>query len=549
MSYLTQLRRQFPALSQRINGQPLTYLDSAATAQKPATVIAAVQRYYRQQNANVHRGQYQLAVQATAAFEHTRQQLAHWLGAADQDCLIWTKGATEALNMIARCWAEQHCKAGDVLLVDAAAHHANLVPWQQLCRRTGATLQIIALDENGDLDLNVLQAMLRDNTVKLVALNHVSNVLGSVNPLSRIVELAHRHHACVVVDGAQAVAHQRLDLADLDVDFYVLSAHKMYGPTGLGALYGKRCYLEQFEPWLTGGEMVEQVTEQRASWAPLPYRLEGGTPNMAGVAGFSAALDFLVALDWPLLQQQETALLQYARQQLSTIPGLRLLGAPRQQLAVQSFTLADAHSHDVAQWLDQGGIALRSGQHCAMPLLQRLGVDSVLRVSLACYSNEQDIDRLVACLLDFRRTTGDIKQQPVVTVDGSALEQQLLAAAHDRERQFTLLMRLAQQLPDMRSIRLSAYQVHGCESQAWLKLTLDEQGLAQLAVDSDARIIRGLLAVLVSRCAGLTPMAIVEHDWLADFERLGLLRYLSVSRGNGLQALLAALVTQARALC
>lgn len=543
MSDFSRIRKQFPALNQRINGQPLSYLDSAATTQKPATMIAAVQRYYRQENANVHRGSYQLAANATAQFEHTREQLAQWVGGVDPASLIWTRGTTEALNMIAHCWLAQQLSPGDEILVDASAHHANLIPWQQVARQTGAVLRIIPLDNDGNWDWAAWHELLSPQ-VKWVAVNHVSNVLGTVQPIAEIIQQAHQVGAQVVVDGAQAMAHFKVDLQALDADFYVFSAHKMYGPTGLGALYGKRCYLEQFEPWLTGGEMVSEVTEQSAQWAELPYRLEAGTPNMAAVAGFAATLDFLQQQDWSAWMAHEQALLHYAVAQLQTVPELQLIGRPQQQVAVQSFVMRNAHASDIAQWLDQAGIAVRTGQHCAMPLLQRLGLSGTLRLSLGCYNNEHDIDRLVAQL----KKSVFASMAPVSATtttpwpSAEAMRAQLQSVANNREQQFTLLMDYAARWPTAGALlRQPQHEVKGCESRAWLMLTTTPSGEWQFVADSDARLIRGVLAVIVTLAQARSLPQVATADWHTELQELGLMRYLSSSRGNGIRAVLAKL--------
>lgn len=392
-----QVREQFPILSQQINGHPLVYLDSAATAHKPECVLQAMLDFYRTDNANVHRSAHTLAGRATQKFEQARQRVADFLHARYCDEIIWTRGTTEAINLVAQSWGRQTLQAGDEVLVSAMEHHANLVTWQQITKQTGAQLRIIPLLTNGDLDLQAYQAMLSSNT-KMVALVHVSNVLGTVNPVAEIVRLAKQMGALTLIDGAQAVAHAPVDVQALGCDFYAFSGHKVYGPTGIGVLYGRREILAQLPPWQFGGEMIKQVSYTESEFNLPPLRFEAGTPAIAEAVGLSAALDFVCqqqAAGAEIYQQQLLLQLMTGLQQIN---GVTIVGQPAQRQGVVSIVLDQTHHHDVCQLLDAQGIAVRSGHHCAMPLLNSLGLAGTLRISLGIYNNKTEIDLFLQAL-------------------------------------------------------------------------------------------------------------------------------------------------------
>jgi SufS family cysteine desulfurase len=392
-----QVREQFPILQQQINGHPLVYLDSAATAHKPECVLQAMLDFYRTDNANVHRSAHTLAGRATQKFEQARQRVANFLHAQFCDEIIWTRGTTEAINLIAQSWGRQTLQAGDEVLVSAMEHHANLVTWQQIAKQTGAQLRIIPLLASGDLDLQAYQAMLSPNT-KMVALVHVSNVLGTVNPVAEVVRLAKQVGALTLIDGAQAVAHAPVDVQALGCDFYAFSGHKVYGPTGIGVLYGRREILAQLPPWQFGGEMIQQVSYTDSEFNLPPLRFEAGTPAIAEALGLSAALDFVAQQQSAGAETYQQQLLQHLIAGLQHIKGVTIVGQPVQRQGVVSIVLAQAHHHDVCQLLDAQGIAVRSGHHCAMPLLNSLGLAGTLRISLGVYNNKTEIDVFLQAL-------------------------------------------------------------------------------------------------------------------------------------------------------
>ena len=392
-----QVREQFPILRQQIHGHPLVYLDSAATAHKPECVLQAMLDFYRTDNANVHRSAHTLAGRATQKFEQARQRVADFLHAPFCDEIIWTRGTTEAINLVAQSWGRQTLQAGDEVLVSAMEHHANLVTWQQIAKQTGAQLRIIPLLASGELDLLAYQAMLSPNT-KMVALVHVSNVLGTVNPVAEVVRLAKQVGALTLIDGAQAVAHAPVDVQALDCDFYAFSGHKVYGPTGIGVLYGRREILALLPPWQFGGEMIKQVSYTDSEFNLPPLRFEAGTPAIAEALGLSAALDFVSQQQSAGAETYQQQLLQHLIAGLQHIKGVSIVGQPAQRQGVVSIVLAQAHHHDVCQLLDAQGIAVRSGHHCAMPLLKSLGLAGTLRISLGVYNNKTEIDIFLQAL-------------------------------------------------------------------------------------------------------------------------------------------------------
>ena len=392
-----QVREQFPILSQQINGHPLVYLDSAATAHKPECVLQAMLDFYRTDNANVHRSAHTLAGRATQKFEQARQRVADFLHAQYCDEIIWTRGTTEAINLVAQSWGRQTLQAGDEVLVSAMEHHANLVTWQQITKQTGAQLRIIPLLANGELDLQAYQAMLSPNT-KMVALVHVSNVLGTVNPVAEVVRLAKQVGTLTLIDGAQAVAHAPVDVQALGCDFYAFSGHKVYGPTGIGVLYGRREILAQLPPWQFGGEMIKQVSYTDSEFNLPPLRFEAGTPAIAEAVGLSAALDFVCQQQAAGAETYQQQLLQQLMTGLQQINGVTIVGQPKQRQGVVSIVLDQTHHHDVCQLLDAQGIAVRSGHHCAMPLLNSLGLAGTLRISLGVYNDKTEIDLFLQAL-------------------------------------------------------------------------------------------------------------------------------------------------------
>ncbi len=396
-SYVAQVRADFPILQQKVHGKPLIYLDNAATTQKPRAVIDAVRRYYEEDNANIHRGVHALSERSTKHYEQAREKLRAFFGAADSAEIIFVRGATEALNLVAQTYGRVNVGPGDEVVITGLEHHSNIVPWQMLCESKGATLRVVPIDDHGALDMAAYEALLGPRT-RIVAVNHVSNALGTINPIRRMAELAHKAGAVIVVDGAQAAPHVRVNVQELDVDFYAVSAHKLFGPTGVGFLYGKRKLLEAMPPWQGGGDMILSVTFEKTTYNELPYKFEAGTPHIEGVIGFGAAVDYLNGLDLDALFAHEHDVLEYGTRRLQEIPGLRLIGTAPEKTGVLSFVIEGIHPHDLGTVLDRDGVAIRTGHHCAQPVMERFGVPATARASLAFYNTRADIDALVAAL-------------------------------------------------------------------------------------------------------------------------------------------------------
>jgi len=392
-----RVRQDFPILGQKVYGKPLVYLDSAATSQKPQGVIDAMSRFLLKENANVHRGVHYLAERATEAYEGARAKAQGFLNAEHVHEIIFVRGTTEAINLVAQTYGKKHVGEGDEVLITAMEHHSNIVPWQMLCEQTGARLRVAPINDDGELLLDEFERLIGPKT-RLVAVTHVSNVLGTINPIESIVKMAHARGARVLVDGAQAVPHLKIDVQALGCDFYVLSGHKMYGPTGIGVLYGRSELLEQMPPYQGGGDMILSVSFEKTVYNKPPYKFEAGTPNMAGAVGLGAAIDFLSSLEHEGLTAHEEDVLAYGTRLLSAVPGLRLIGTAHAKASVLSFVLDGVHPHDIGTILDREGVAIRAGHHCAQPLMSRLGVPATARASLGCYSTRQDIDALVAGL-------------------------------------------------------------------------------------------------------------------------------------------------------
>ncbi|OBZ13396.1 cysteine desulfurase [Bacillus sp. FJAT-26390] len=402
---INAIREQFPILHQEINGHPLVYLDSAASSQKPRSVIDAVNRYYELDNANVHRGVHTLGSRATDAYEGAREKVAKFLNAGAPEQIIFTRGTTTALNLVASSYARSVCKEGDEIVITQMEHHSNLIPWQQAAKATGATLKYIPMQPDGSISLEDVEKTITPQT-KVVSITYVSNVLGLINPIKEITQIAHRNGAIMVVDGAQSTPHMKIDLQDLDVDFYAFSGHKMCGPTGIGALYGKKSLLNNMEPIEYGGEMIDFVDLYESTWKEIPYRFEGGTPIIAGAVGLGAAIDFLQEIGLDEIDRHERHLATYAYEKLSSLDGITLYGPKENRVGLVTFNLEDVHPHDVATVLDSKGIAVRAGHHCCQPLMRWLNVSATARASFYLYNTENDIDRLADALLQTKEFFG-----------------------------------------------------------------------------------------------------------------------------------------------
>ena len=388
------VRAQFPILSRSVRGKPLVYLDSAATSQKPVAVLEALDGYYRTTNANVHRGVHWLSQEATTAMERARETVRRFLGAASTREIVFTRGTTEGINLVAQAWGRANVRAGDEILITTMEHHSNIVPWQMLAAATGATVRAVPITDAGELDLAAYESLLSKRT-RLVAVTHVSNALGTVNPVERIALAAHAVGAVVLVDGAQAVPHARVDVRALHADFYAFSGHKVFGPTGIGVLYGREALLEAMPPWQGGGDMIRTVSLEGSTWNDLPYKFEAGTPDVSGAIGLGAALEWLEGVGIEAAAGHEADLLAYGTAALEAIPGITLVGTAPHKASVLSFTLEGVHPHDVGTLLDLEGIAVRTGHHCAQPVMTRYGIPATARASLALYNLREDLDALV----------------------------------------------------------------------------------------------------------------------------------------------------------
>ncbi|MEC7826857.1 MAG: SufS family cysteine desulfurase [Pseudomonadota bacterium] len=397
MSFDVQaIRAQFPILSQQVDGKPLVYLDNAATTQKPQAVIDALMSFYTQTNANVHRGAHKLSDEATRRYEKARDQVTSFINANSREEVIWTAGTTESINMVAHGLTKQ-LEAGDEVVVTEMEHHANLVTWQQACIQSGATLRVAPIFDNGELDIETFQSYLGPNT-RMVAFPHVSNALGTVNPVKELVQMAKRYGALVLVDGAQGIAHGGVDVQDLGCDFYAFSGHKLFGPTGIGVLWGRKSILADWPVWLTGGEMIADVTYQTATWGNLPNRLEAGTPHIAGAIGLGAAVDWFSGLDLAAVQAHEKSLIDAAMKQAQDIEGMRLIGTAANKVGILSFVMDNAHPADVGFILDRQGVAIRTGDNCAQPLMNRLGINGTARASFSLYNTLDEVDAFFVAL-------------------------------------------------------------------------------------------------------------------------------------------------------
>jgi cysteine desulfurase/selenocysteine lyase len=399
------IRAEFPILQRSIRGKALVYLDNAATSQKPRFVLDAIARYYEDENANIHRGVHYLSERATADYENVRAKVQRFLGAAKPSEVIFVRGTTEGINLVAQTYGRTHVSAGDEVLITAMEHHSNIVPWQMLCAEKNAKLRVAPINDRGELLLDEFEKLLGPRT-KIAAFTHVSNALGSINPVKRMTEMAHRRKIPVLVDGAQAVPHMAVDVQAIDCDFYAFSGHKVYGPTGIGVLYGKAALLDAMPPYQGGGDMISSVTFERTTYNKLPYKFEAGTPAIAGVIGLGAAIDYVTDVGMDAIELYEHELLGYATEKLSAIPGLRVIGTAAEKAGVLSFVLNDIHPHDIGTILDQEGIAIRTGHHCSQPVMDRFCIPATARASLAIYNTPEDIDALAKGIERVREVLG-----------------------------------------------------------------------------------------------------------------------------------------------
>jgi cysteine desulfurase/selenocysteine lyase len=400
-----KVRRDFPVLHQKVHGKPLVYLDNAATTQKPLAVIEAIQNYYLHDNSNIHRGVHTLSERATEHYENVREQARKFLNAASTKEIIFVRGTTEAINLVAQTYGRKNVGSGDEVVITALEHHSNIVPWQMLCEEKGAKLRVAPINDQGELLLEDFEKLLNPKT-KIVAIAHLSNALGTINPVREMIRMAHARNIPVLVDGAQAVARMKVDVQALDCDFYALSSHKLYGPTGIGILYGKTKLLEAMPPWQGGGDMIASVTFDKTVYNRLPYKFEAGTPNIADTIGLGAAIDYLNHLGLEEIERHEADLLAYATKSVGAIPGVQIIGTAHEKAGVLSFTMGEIHPHDIGTILDTEGIAIRTGHHCAQPVMQRFGIPATARASFGLYNTREEIDALVAGIRKVQEVMG-----------------------------------------------------------------------------------------------------------------------------------------------
>jgi cysteine desulfurase/selenocysteine lyase len=394
-----RVRRDFPILGRTVNDRPLVYLDNAATTQKPLAVLDAMNRYYRETNSNVHRGVHTLSQEATVAYEGARRTVARFISAPSESEVIFTRGTTEAINLVAQSFGGSIVRSGEEVLITEMEHHSNIVPWQMLCERTGAKLKVVPIDRRGELVLEELEHLLTDRT-RILAVTHASNALGTVNPIKEITALAHEHGVPVLVDGAQGIHHRTVNVQELGCDFYAFSGHKAYGPTGIGALWARREHLEAMPPWQGGGDMILSVSFTKTIYNEVPQKFEAGTPNIAGAVGLAAALDYLEAVGLDTIRRHEEELLEYATARVNELPGLRIIGTAKEKAGILSFVAEGAHPHDLGTIMDGAGVAVRSGHHCAQPVMERFGVPAMTRASFALYNTFGEVDRFILALND-----------------------------------------------------------------------------------------------------------------------------------------------------
>ncbi|MCL6271370.1 SufS family cysteine desulfurase [Sansalvadorimonas sp. 2012CJ34-2] len=552
------LRYQFPILQESANGHPLVWLDNAATTQKPRAVINAVSSYYENANANVHRATHALSAKATHQFEEAREKVRQFINAESASEIIWTRGATEALNLLAMSWGTTHLQEGDEILLSTMEHHANIVPWQQVAQQTGAVIKVIPLNDKGELDLGEFKNLLSRQT-KILSVTHVSNALGTINPVKDMVAHARKMGAKTIIDGSQAVAHFPVDVRDINCDFYVFSGHKVYGPTGIGVLYGRHELLAEMPPWQTGGEMIERVSFSGTTFNRPPFRFEAGTPNIAGVIGMAAAIDFLMEQNRSSLMQHEQLLRVRLENGLDRIPGLHRIGTSSKKTAVVSFVVDGIHGQDIGTMLDKRGIAVRTGHHCAMPLMEALGLSGTVRASLGCYNSIDDVDQIVSALKEIVEelgrerdygkeiyTEGWETELPDLYATAPLYNPQYLSSLRDTllthknwQDRYRSIMQLAWDLPKLPDeMRVDDMRLSGCESTVWMYHHYNaSEDTLHFAIDSDARIIRGLIVIVMSMLNGRKPAELVNCDVEQLFGELELSNHLSPSRGNGLRAI------------
>lgn len=552
------IRREFPILQSQMNGKPLVYLDNGASTQKPRVVIDRLARYYQAEHANVHRGVYQLSQTATAEYEAAREKVRQFINAPSTREIIFTRGTTESINLVASSFGRKFLKPGDEILVSAMEHHSNIVPWQLIAQQTGTAVRVIPINDRGELLIDELVRMLSPR-VKLVAVTHLSNVLGSINPVEQITSIAHEHGAKVLIDGAQWVGHFPTDVQEIGCDFYAFSGHKMFAPTGVGVLFGRAELLEAMPPYQGGGDMIETVSFEKTTYAELPYKFEAGTPNIADVIGLGATIDFLNRIGFENLVYYEHGLLRYAEARLRQVPGLRLIGTANNKSSLVSFVMEDppVATIDIGAHLDKAGIAIRTGHHCCMPLMKRMGVESTARASLAFYNTPADIDRLADSLMELqakekKRAAATVasvtsvglvwpepfSESPTAAADEMADDLALFDGWEERD---AFILELGEKIPPMpEQLKSEDCRVHGCMSTVHM-VGRKRPGTADavdILADSDAHLVRGLIALLQHVYSGQPADEILAFDFDEFLRRVGLDKHLSMGRRSGLEGMI-----------
>src|SRR6266545_1638339 len=549
-----RLRQDFPILAEKAHGKPLVYLDNAATSQKPRAVLDTLRHYYEHDNANVHRAVHVLSEHATEAYESARLKVQKFLGASCLREIIFTRGCTDAINLVAQTYGRKNVHAGDEVVITWMEHHSNIVPWQMLCQEKGAHLRVVPITDSGELRLDELERLLGPRT-KLVALSHVSNALGTINPIKEVIDMAHRLGIPVLIDGAQAVPHLSVDVQALDCDFYAFSGHKIYGPTGIGALYGKAVHLELMPPYQGGGDMIRSVSFEKTTWNELPYKFEAGTPNIAGAIGLGAALDYVEDVGRDAIAAHEKQLLEYATDKMADIPGVRIIGTAADKAAVISFVVEDPPiaSLDVGTRLDLEGIAVRTGHHCCQPLMERFCISSTARASFALYNTLEEVDAFVTAL---RQIVASSRPRSVSVAEnpaGSEIEFPEAAASSPEAaadelaevfefldgwpERYQYIIELGAKLPPMPDeLKTDATRVKRCQSTVymWARRKPGTTDVLEFLADSDADIVRGELAILQRLFSGQRAHEVLAFDVQGFFERVGLDKNLSMGRRTGL---------------
>lgn len=540
------IRSDFPILRRTVyDGKRLVFLDSAASAQRPQVVIDSVSRYYETYHANIHRGAHALATEATEAYEDARKTIARFIGAALPEEIVFVRGATEGINLVAQTYGKARIEDGDEILITEMEHHANIVPWQMLCEDVGAKLRVVPVNDKGEFVWDEFERLLGPRT-KLVAVTHVSNTLGTINPVRDIVEAAHRQDVPVLIDGAQAVPHMRVDVSVLDCDFYTFSGHKLFGPTGIGVLYGKEQLLRAMPPYQGGGAMIRTVSFDKTTFEDPPYKFEAGTPHIAGAIGLAAAVDYVEKIGLQRIGEYERELVAYGQERLRAIDGLRLIGTADEHASILSFVVEGIHADDIGRIIDREGVAVRVGHHCTQPLMKRFGVSATVRASLAFYNTKEEVDALVAAVrkaihvmtrtcpiehAEVRPSTETIEQ----TQDRIVSE---FSAITDWEERYQKIIDLGRRHPHIpEELKQDKFIVRGCQSTVWLHAKLENDGRVTFTAESNAMIVNGLITLLLRVYSGRTADEIIRTQPRFITE-IGLSTHLSQARANGLAAML-----------